>query len=253
MAIANATYLPLAHPGLVALRIANSQPHVSIKEYYAVARTISGRSQYWAQGQTWDNGPGSIALKQPGHVHRDIQLDGTVVLQIVALPATDFEEVRNHGRIVTQAHLDADDERALPFHRLHDAISAGADKLTLEVAATEAVGAFVAFEQAPAIFNRRVRRTMEYLREHLTQDVTLDELAQHAGLDKFHLCRAFRAQVGIAPYAYLTHLRIARAKDLLVGGMPASEVAPHVGLYDQSQLTRHFRRIVGVTPARFRA
>jgi AraC-like DNA-binding protein len=53
------------------------------------------------------------------------------------------------------------------------------------------------------------------------------------------------------PHAYLTHLRIQRAKELLTEGVRASDLAPRVGLYDQSQLTRHFRRIVGVTPARY--
>ena len=92
---------------------------------------------------------------------------------------------------------------------------------------------------------------MEYLRERLGDSITLDDLADYADFDKFHLCRAFRAQVGMPPHAYLTHLRIARAKELLLRGVRASDVAPLVGLYDQAQLTRHFRRLVGTTPARY--
>jgi AraC-like DNA-binding protein len=59
----------------------------------------------------------------------------------------------------------------------------------------------------------------------------------------------FGAQVGMPPHRYLTHLRIARAKELLARSVRASDVAPLVGLYDQAQLTRHFRRLVGTTPA----
>lgn len=92
---------------------------------------------------------------------------------------------------------------------------------------------------------------MEYLHDRLADAITLDDLARHADLDKFHLCRAFRAQVGLPPHAYLTRLRIHRAKELLGRGLRASEVAPLVGLYDQSQLTRHFRRLVGTTPGRY--
>jgi AraC-like DNA-binding protein len=55
------------------------------------------------------------------------------------------------------------------------------------------------------------------------------------------------------PHAYLTRLRIMRAKELLATGERPSSIAPQVGFYDQSQLTRHFRRIVGTTPARYRA
>ena len=53
------------------------------------------------------------------------------------------------------------------------------------------------------------------------------------------------------PHRYLTHLRIAQAKRLLREGVRASDLAPLLGFYDQAQLTRHFRRIVGTTPARF--
>lgn len=91
---------------------------------------------------------------------------------------------------------------------------------------------------------------MDYLRESLGDCVTLEDLADQAGLDKFHLCRAFRDQIGMPPHTYLTHLRIAKAKRLLDCGLRASEVAAQVGLYDQSQLNRHFRRIVGTTPGR---
>jgi AraC-like DNA-binding protein len=89
------------------------------------------------------------------------------------------------------------------------------------------------------------------LKQRVRDSITLDELASYAGLDKFHLCRAFRAQIGMPPHTYLTNLRIAEAKRLLERGVLASEVASLVGLYDQSQLNRHFRRIVGTTPGRY--
>jgi AraC-like DNA-binding protein len=83
------------------------------------------------------------------------------------------------------------------------------------------------------------------------EPLTLDEIAGHAEVDKFHLCRAFRDQLGVPPHAYLTQLRIRRAKELLVAGVTPSDVASRVGLYDQSALNRHFRRIVGTTPGQF--
>ncbi|XXX79016.1 helix-turn-helix domain-containing protein [Sorangium sp. So ce134] len=46
----------------------------------------------------------------------------------------------------------------------------------------------------------------------------------------------------------MTQLRIGRARALLTRGVPPSEIAARVGLYDQSQLNRHFKRIVGITP-----
>jgi len=98
-----------------------------------------------------------------------------------------------------------------------------------------------------------VRRALALMRERLADALTLDELADHARLDKFHLCRAFRSQVGMPPHAYLTQLRILHAKQLLAAGTRPKDIAPQVGLYDQSQLNRHFRRIVGMTPGQFSA
>lgn len=89
------------------------------------------------------------------------------------------------------------------------------------------------------------------LDERLTETVALDELAAHARLDKFHLCRAFRDEVGLPPHAYVTHRRVSRAQDLLARGIPQAEVAASVGLYDQSQLHRHFKRILGMTPGAY--
>jgi len=242
--------LPVSVPGLRAFRSTVDALRAGVKPVYAVARVERGRSEWWGRGKVWRSGPRSILVKEPGDVHRDIALDGATTFTVVVLPANDIARVRAEGTVVAVPHLEDGDERAAPFHRLHDAICAGADRLSLEVAVTEAVGAFARLD-ARSERTRPVRRAMDYLRTRLAESISLDDLAAYAGLDKFHLCRAFRAQIGMPPHAYLTHLRIHRAKALLSDGVRASELAPRVGLYDQSQLTRHFRRIVGVTPARY--
>jgi transcriptional regulator GlxA family with amidase domain len=159
------------------------------------------------------------------------------------------DDVDHNVRI--HSHLAAGDPRGAAFHRLHDAVQTGACRLALEVAVTEAISALSAIGGARCEQTRAVRRALEHLRDRLDTEVTLDALADHAGTDKFHLCRAFRAQVGLPPHAYLTRLRVMRAKQLLEAGMKPSEVAPSVGLYDQSQLNRHFRRLVGKTPGAY--
>lgn len=237
-------------PGLRAFRTSTDSLIAGVKQYYAVGRTERGRSEAWSRGRVWRNSPGAIHVKEPGDVHRDIKRDGPTSFTVVVLPEADVIRVREAGKVSAIPHFQPGDERAAPFHRLHDAICAGAERLPLEVALTEAVAAFALLGVSSEL-TRPVRRAMEYLRERLTDSVTLDEIAAYAGLDKFHLCRAFRAQVGLPPHAYLTHLRVLRAKELLVDGVRAADLAPRVGLYDQSQLTRHFRKIVGTTPARF--
>ena len=54
------------------------------------------------------------------------------------------------------------------------------------------------------------------------------------------------------PHAFQTQVRVARAKALLLRGWPISQAAAHTGFADQSHLTRHFKRLVGVTPGQYR-
>jgi AraC-like DNA-binding protein len=243
--------LPVSLPGLYAMRATTTSLHTGVKEYYGVGRIEHGDTEWWGGGRVWRSAPGCILVKQPGDVVRHLAHNGPTTFTAVRLPAGDVARVQSEGRAVAIAQLEFNDTRAAPFHRLIDAVCAGADRLSLEVAAAEAIGALALISDAHPGHSRPVRRAMEYLRGRLGEAISLDDLAGYAALDKFHLCRAFRAQVGMPPHTYLTHLRIARAKELLLRGVRASDVAPLVGLYDQPQLTRHFRRLVGTTPARY--
>ena len=243
--------LPVSLPGLRAERGTTTSLRTGVKEHFGIGRIERGRTEWWGGGRVWRSVPGCILVKQPGDVVRHLAHDGPTTFLAVRLPPNDVARLRDEGRAVSMAQLDSSDERAAPFHRLIDAVSAGADRLSLEVAVAEAVDGLTLIRDAHSGPSRPVRRAVEYLRERLGDPITLDDLAAYAAFDKFHLCRAFRAQVGMPPHTYRTHLRISRAKELLQGGVRASDVAPLVGFYDQAQLTRHFRRLVGTTPARY--
>ena len=236
-------------PALRALRWSSDELYVGMKEAYTITRVEAGRSSFLTRGKVWSSGPGSLRIQAPGDIVRDLSRDGPATYQIVALPARTVQDAGGKANI--HAHLAAGDARGAAFQRLHDAVRAGTGRLALEVALAEAISALAALHEARCEHTRPVRRAIEHLRERLDGAVTLDALAEHAGTDKFHLCRAFRAQVGLPPHAYLTRLRIMRAKELLAAGVKPSDVAPRVGLYDQSQLNRHFRRLVGTTPGAY--
>ncbi|MET9927722.1 MULTISPECIES: AraC family transcriptional regulator [unclassified Streptomyces] len=95
------------------------------------------------------------------------------------------------------------------------------------------------------------RDLRELLDERLGTGVTLAEAAGLLHAHPAHLVRAFSAAYAIAPHQYLTARRVDRARRLLLDGMPAGEAAAAVGFHDQSHLTRHFKRIAGMTPGRF--
>src|SRR5262249_10400869 len=82
----------------------------------------------------------------------------------------------------------------------------------------------------------------------------LADMAGVVGLNPYHFARQFKAATGLPPHQYVIARRVERAKELLQAGTAASlaEVALRAGFCDQSQFTRHFKRLVGVTPGQFR-
>jgi AraC-like DNA-binding protein len=103
----------------------------------------------------------------------------------------------------------------------------------------------------PALEHDAVRRARAFLETHVAQNVSLEHLSLETGLSGFHLSRVFRAQMGLPPHAYQTQLRVKLAKRLLLAGNASAHVALEAGFADQSHLTRQFKRVYGVTPARF--
>ncbi|MGI5130995.1 AraC family transcriptional regulator [Pseudonocardia sp. CA-107938] len=94
-------------------------------------------------------------------------------------------------------------------------------------------------------------RLRDLLDAHRTAGISLAAAAGVLHAHPAHLVRTFTSVFGMAPHRYLTSRRVDHARRLLLDGMPAREVATAVGFYDQSHLTRHFSRVVGVPPGAY--
>ena len=89
--------------------------------------------------------------------------------------------------------------------------------------------------------------------QDLDASPTLEQLAAVARLSPYHFARQFKTATGLPPHEYVISRRVERAKQFLQGGdLSLAEVAAHAGFSDQSQFSRHFKRLVGVTPGQFR-
>ena len=101
---------------------------------------------------------------------------------------------------------------------------------------------------------RRLEAVLGYIGEHLHAALTLRDLAAVVHLSPYHFARRFKESTGLPPHRYIIARRIERAKQLLRGGdeLSLAQVAARVGFWDQGHFTRHFKRLVGVTPRRFR-
>lgn len=98
------------------------------------------------------------------------------------------------------------------------------------------------------------KRVLSYMEERLDTQLSLAELAELARMSVRHFCRAFRASMGCSPHQYLLRQRVERAKSLIaMREMTLCDIAQAAGFTDQSQLTRTFRKQMGITPAGYRA
>lgn len=99
---------------------------------------------------------------------------------------------------------------------------------------------------------RTAVRLRELLDARVHGGITLEEASALLGhAHPTHLIRSFRQAFGLPPHAYLTGLRVAVARRLLLAGMRPAEAAVEAGFYDQAHLSRHFGRHVGISPGRF--
>ena len=97
-----------------------------------------------------------------------------------------------------------------------------------------------------------LRRVRAYIEDHIGERISLDQLAQQAGVSRFHFARQFRLSTGESPMGYLRRARIERSKSILqTRDTTIAEVAVRLGFSDQSHFTRTFGRLVGVSPGSF--
>jgi AraC-like DNA-binding protein len=139
------------------------------------------------------------------------------------------------------------------FLRLHRSLESGADELRRRELLVDAFGGLLAAAPVARRWPDRalLHRIVARMRERHGSRLTLPELAAEAGLTQFQLIDLFRAGVGMTPHAYLTQIRLGAACRHLRQAMPIAEAATAAGFYDQSALTRHFKRSYGMTPLQY--
>jgi AraC-like DNA-binding protein len=231
-------------------------------ETYTLALIEDGVEEFRYGGSLLRAGRGAVALLNPEMVHTgqagvpggwsyrvlypSVSLVREVSAELTGSPGTPFfpDTVVNDprsARRVRAAHLAAEHGGPLASATLlHDALAG----LLREHARA---GRRTRPREARPV----VRTAVSLLRERVTDPPTLDELALVTGVGPYALMRAFRAETGLPPHAYLNQLRVRQARLLLDRGVPPARAAAEAGFADQAHLTRHFKRVVGVPPGAY--
>lgn len=99
----------------------------------------------------------------------------------------------------------------------------------------------------------RVHRTIDRMQEQLHTKLTIRDLSAAVGLSIAQLTRLFRRYTGRTPGAFLTHLRLARARLLLeCSTLSVAQIREQVGIPDRSHFAREFKRTYGMSPRALR-
>jgi AraC-like DNA-binding protein len=234
-----------------------------VHDGYAIGLIIAGVEEFDYRGTSHRARAGELVLVNPESVHTGQA--GTpggwayrmLYPSIDALAAIAADLGAPRGTPHFPRQVVRDDDLAVLLGRAHLAAERG-DALAASTLSRTMFARLLARQATPRPATpppgegpRAVMEALDLLHGRLVDPPTLEDLAAAVGARPFPLLRAFKQATGLPPHAYLTSLRVSRARRLLESGMRPARVAAEVGFTDQAHLTRHFRRIVGVPPAAY--
>lgn len=235
--------------------------------YYELVYVCSGEMRMWMSGKATRGVIGDMFIVKPGVPHREESPPGRNC-QLLCL-ATAFR--KKSGRpchfpldLPNKVHLDVGHlvERNLrsiaseAFHR-RVGYSAAISSYTMQIFIdlVRSARSVAVPEVAVGEIRRRrlVSEAKKYIEENSTAPLALFEIAQHFFMSPYHFSRIFKESAGVSPIAYLTRVRMERAKRLLLDPeIAVKAVAAQIGYNDPHYFTKAFTKEEGVTPTVFR-
>lgn len=94
----------------------------------------------------------------------------------------------------------------------------------------------------------KILAILHYLNDHITEDISIDQLSERFFISKFHMMRRFRQEAGMPIHAYLSDKRLFLARDLIAHGMSATEACYQSGFRSYSSFSRAYQKRFHVTP-----
>lgn len=234
-------------------------------EEFMIGVIEGGGCQFYYRSDTHIALAGSIVLINPGEVHDGSGAETARLAYRALYPTVDVLQRiaselagKPQGIPYFTPAVVQDEQVSVLLRSLLSLLETPASALERESRFCLAFAQLIAryAEQRPQARNmgkehQAVRLIRDYLEAQYAEQVTLAQLASLANLSPYHLLRVVHAALGLPPHAYLTQVRVTRAKELLSLGMPIPQAALETGFVDQSHLTRHFKRQVGVTPGQY--
>lgn len=234
---------------------------------YAIGVITSGVEEFYYRRAIHQAGPGNIVVIQPGEVHTghagvDIGWSYRMLYPPVELmqKAADCLGRSLQSEPYFPEPIICNRPLAKQFCRLHKALEHSDSRLEREsrffawmarLVDLHSDRAIIMSISQPRVTHPLIPQVRDYLHQHYSEAISLDDLARLTQLSPLKLLRSFRQVTGLPPHAYLVQIRVQQAKEQLAAGQAIATVALETGFSDQSHLNRHFKRLVGVTPGQY--
>lgn len=99
----------------------------------------------------------------------------------------------------------------------------------------------------------KLKQAINYINRNLDENIKISDIAKLLDISQYYFCRLFRESTGIAPYRYVIQQRVFKVKALIEENkLSLCDIAIECGFSSQSQMTHHFRKLVGITPKIYR-
>jgi transcriptional regulator GlxA family with amidase domain len=116
------------------------------------------------------------------------------------------------------------------------------------------INAHAGLVDAPALNDPQLSRALEHIREHYGDEISVDALADTAGMSRRSFERQFRKELGCSSMTYLRRVRInAVCRAIISSSRALLDISLSCGYSDQSHMTREFHKHFGETPRQYRS
>jgi len=233
--------------------------------HFSIGAITAGRSTYLHEQSSFEVTAGTVVLMNPGDVHACNPIDDqpwSYLMLYVETPwLTDLQHQLGFSaelefRRFSDTHLN--DARL--FHDLNALYAVLVDEQQDVLCKQSAAVEFFSdlqlrlnpIEQSVREPNFKLERAADFIRQHCTDLLSLDDICAAAELSSSYLIRAFKQHYGMTPHAFVVNQRIQFARECLRRGQLIADVALEAGFADQAHFQRAFKQHLAATPGQYR-
>ena len=245
-------------------------------DFHKIIFFLKGEAAYIIEGRTYPLTPRDILFVSAGEIHRPITYPDTNYERIVVYISPAYLQKLGEGeysldQCFKSSHA-MDSVMHAPAGRSHDLLF-HMDKLenvSRQQGFANELYTKVLFTELMILINRaildkelqnlkdisydpRIQQILQYINEHLEDDLTIDLLAEKSFTSRFYMMRKFKADTGCSIHQYINSKRLLLAKKLLTTTeLPITQLCFQCGFKDYSAFSREFKRSFSLTPTEFR-